>query len=99
MAEVVTMPDDARRGVASDWLARLSATDLDAAEAARFDAWVSEPANGRAYAAALSVMLELQAAAPEVLEGLNQRPTTSRRTNLRRAWFAIGGLAAAAAIA
>ncbi|HEY3947847.1 FecR family protein [Phenylobacterium sp.] len=97
MAEVATLPDDARKGAAADWLARLSAADLDASEAAVFDAWVSEPANGRAYDAALSVMLELEAAAPRIIEALDNRPAP-RRLGASRAWIALGGLAAAAAL-
>ncbi|MBS0361399.1 MAG: FecR domain-containing protein [Proteobacteria bacterium] len=92
------MPDDARRGAAADWLARLSAADLDASEAAAFDAWVSQPANGAAYDAVLSVALELQAAAPKLIEELNELPAP-RRSNASRAWLALGGVAAAAALA
>jgi transmembrane sensor len=102
MAEVFTTADDARKGAAADWLARLSpgslAADFDASEAADFDAWVSDPANARAYDAALSVMLELQTAAPAVLEGLDARPTP-RRSAAWKGWMALGGLAAAAALA
>lgn len=98
MAEVFTTANDARAGAAADWLVRLSAPGLDASTAAEFDAWVSEPANGRAYDAALSVMLEIEAAAGRIVEALAETPAP-RRAALRRGWMVAGGLAAAAAVA
>jgi len=91
----------AASAVAADWLARLSAPDFSEAEAVEFDAWLAaDPAHERAYDAALSVMLELQAVAPAVARGLAQTPP--RRPALspaaRRGWMAAGGLAAAATI-
>jgi len=106
MAEVFTTANDARKGAAADWLARLSGPGVDASPmsdelAADFDVWVSEPANGAAYDAALSVLLEIEAAAPQVLDGLSDAASQERPSRLafRRAWMTIGGLAAAAAVA
>ena len=97
MSEAWTRGDDARRASAADWLVRLQAPDLDEAEGVRFDAWLcAHPANAAAYDTALPVMLELEAAAGEILEDLQATP--ARRPD-RRGWLAVGGLAAAAAVA
>ncbi|MBS0332673.1 MAG: FecR domain-containing protein [Proteobacteria bacterium] len=98
MAQALTTSDDARKGAAADWLARLSAADLDASEAEAFDAWASDPANGRAYDAALAVMLEVQAAAPSIMRQLEAQPAPRRRS-ASRAWIALGGVAAAVTLA
>ena len=98
MADVFTTADAARKGDAADWLARLSGPESDVETATAFDAWVSDPANGRAYDRALSVMLEIEAAAPRIVEALDEA-APRRRANLSRTWMAVGGLAAAAAIA
>jgi transmembrane sensor len=98
MSEAWITGDDTRRASAADWLVRLQASDLDEVQATEFDAWLSaHPANARAYDAALGVMLELDAAAPEILRDLQAAP--ARRTTARRGWLAAGGLAAAAAVA
>jgi transmembrane sensor len=89
--------EGARRQAAADWLARLAAPDLAEDELGRFDAWLAEPANADAYDDALSVTLELQAAAPAVLGELAARP--QRRPAAARGWLIAGGLAAAATIA
>src|SRR5450432_1511322 len=103
MSEAWIREDDARRaqraGEAADWLVRLQAADLNEAQALEFDAWLSaHPANPGAYDAALSVMLELDAASAEVLGELQQ--TRARRPAMvRRGWIVAGGLAAAATVA
>ena len=90
--------EEALRASAADWLARLSAADLGEAELVRFDDWLAQPRNARAYDRALAVTLELQAAAPAILRQLKARPV--RRPLLSaRGWIAAGGLAAAATIA
>lgn len=97
MSEAWTRGDDARRAQAADWLVRLQAPQSDAADGAAFDAWLSaEPANARAYDAALATMLELQAAAGAIAEGLAAAP---RRRGASRGWLIAGGVAAAATIA
>ena len=96
MSEVLTRGDEARRDAAAGWLVRLQAADLDVAQATEFDAWLAaHPANAAAYDVGLAVMLELDAAAPELLAELRAAP--ARR--LGRGWLVAGGLAAAAAVA
>jgi transmembrane sensor len=98
MSEAWTRGDDARRASAADWLVRLQSNDLTEGEAAGFDAWLSaHPANAAAYDAALSVLLEFEAASQGVLAAL--RDTPARRRPDRRGWLVAGGLAAAAAVA
>ncbi len=104
MSEAWTRGDDARRASAADWLVRLQAPDLDETGATEFDAWLTaHPANANAYDAALSVMLELDAAAPDILHGLRtapaRRPGPALTRSARRGWLVAGGLAAAAAVA
>jgi transmembrane sensor len=104
MSEALTRGDDARRALAAEWLVRLQAADLDETRAVEFDAWLeADAANAKAYDAALAVMLELDAAGPDILDGM-QAPAARRargpRANTRqRVWLAAGGLAAAAAVA
>jgi len=103
MSEARDRADDARRASAADWLVRLQAPDLGEAEAVEFDAWLNErPVNAQAYDAALAVMLEIDAAAAQVLDGLKAAsgPRRGRLTaGARRGWLAAGGVAAAATIA
>lgn len=90
--------EEARRETAADWLVRMAAPDLDAADLGDFDAWLGEPANAAAYDDALAVTLELQAAAPAILAGIKTQP--ARRPVVgRRGWLIAGGLAAAATVA
>jgi transmembrane sensor len=94
--------DEARRaqtaGAAADWVVRLQAPDLDEAQALEFDAWLNaHPANAAAYDAALSVMLEMEGAAPDISRELRTAP--SRRRASHRGWIVAGGLAAAATVA
>lgn len=97
MSVALIRGDDARRAEAADWLVRLQAPDLGEAEACEFDAWArGDPANAKAYDAALDVMLELEAARDQVTEGLSAAP---RRRLASRGWLVAGGLAAAATIA
>jgi transmembrane sensor len=87
--------EDGRDAVAADWVVRLQGAELTEADALAFDAWLSASNdNARAYDAALSTMLEVEAAAPAIARGLRGRPA-----NGRRAWLAAGALAAAAAVA
>lgn len=91
--------EEASRAAAADWLVRLQSSDVDEAAAMEFDAWLAaDPANAAAYDAALSVMLELEAAAPRIEQALRTvRPGRSAAS--RRGWLAVGGLAAAATVA
>ncbi len=89
--------DDAA-SVAADWIVRLQAPDLDADEAAAFDAWISAPAHARAYDRALAVTFEIEAAAPQLAEALRDAPTP-RRSTASRGWIAAAGVLAAATIA
>jgi len=91
--------EEARRAQAADWLVRLQAPDLDEADAVAFDAWLAaDPANAAAYDATLSVLFEVEAAAPRIEQEL--KTARPRRTAAsRRGWLAAGGLAAAATVA
>jgi transmembrane sensor len=89
--------EDTRRASAADWVVRLQSNHFTETEVLEFDAWLSaHPANARAYDAALAVMLEFEAAADAVLDGLREAPV--RRPD-RRGWLVAGGVAAAAALA
>ena len=104
MSEAWTGGDDARRASAADWLVRLQAPDLDEAQAVEFDTWLGvHPANAAAYDTALTVMLEFDAAAPEILHGIQTAPAAHPRLvrpyPARRGWLLAGGLAAAATVA
>jgi len=98
MTALAISNEEARRETAAGWLVRLSAPDLDAAELSAFDAWLGEPANAKAYDAALAVTLELQAAAPAILKSLRSAPARKPVIG-RRGWLVAGGAAAAAAVA
>jgi len=91
--------EEVRRAQAADWLVRLQAAGLDEADAVAFDAWLAaDPANATAYDATLSVLFEVEAAAPRIEEKLKTvRP--GRSAAARRGWLAAGGLAAAATVA
>jgi transmembrane sensor len=83
---------------AADWLVKLAAPELSDEDLAGFDAWLADPANVRAYDAALAVSLELQATAPAILEEIRSRP--QRRPLISpRGWLVAGGVAAAATVA
>src|SRR6185312_10251582 len=101
MREAWTRGDDAGPASAADWLVRLQSPDLTEAEAVAFDAWLAaDPANPSAYDGALSVLLELQAAAPAIAREL-AAPAARRSLRARaatRGWIVAGGLAAAATI-
>ena len=100
MTEALIRGDDARRAFAADWLVRLQAPDLDEAQAVEFDAWITrDPANARAYDATLAVMLELEAAAPQVLSDVRATPAQRRRSAPHLGWLVAGALAAAATVA
>jgi transmembrane sensor len=99
MSEALIRGDDARRAFAADWLVRLQAPDLDEAQAVEFDAWLgADAANAKAYDAALAVMLELGAAAPDILDDI-QSASVRRPNASKSGWLAAGGLAAAGALA
>jgi transmembrane sensor len=91
--------EETRRAQAADWLVRLQSADLDEAEAVAFDAWLAaDAANAAAYDATISVLFEVEAAAPRIEAELRAaRPR--RSTASRRGWLAAGGLAAAATVA
>jgi len=91
--------EEARRAQAADWLVRLQSSNLDEAEAVAFDAWLgADPANATAYDAALSVLLEVEAAASRI-EGALKAARPRRSLAWRRGWLAAGGVAAAATVA
>lgn len=99
MREAWTRGDDARLASAADWLVRLQAPDLEAAQAVEFDAWLSaHPANAAAYDAALSIMLEMDAASGDIAREVRDAPAR-RSPASRRGWLVAGGLAAAATLA
>jgi transmembrane sensor len=81
---------------AAGWLSRLQADDLTPQEATAFDAWLSaEPANVRAYDAALQVCREIEANAG-ALESAVRARRRARDLRTRRVWLSAGALAAAA---
>src|SRR5579862_5769336 len=96
--DMTARTDDDRRSVAADWVVRLQAPNISLDEAAEFDAWLSaNTANGRAFDAALGVMQEVEASAPEIAARLPAAPV--RRSAASRTWIAVGGLAAVATLA
>jgi transmembrane sensor len=100
MTEAWLKAEDARRTAAADWVVRLQSPDLDEADALAFDAWLGSDANARAYDAALAVMLDIEAAAPLIAQGLHALPgPTAKRRISGRGWIVAGGLAAAATVA
>jgi transmembrane sensor len=88
--------DQDRTAEAADWVVRLQADDLDAADALAFDAWLqADGGNAAAYDAALALDGEFAANASAVREGLRtHRP--GRSPIFRRSYFAAGAAAAAA---
>lgn len=87
--------EESRREAAADWVVRLQAGDLGEADALAFDAWLqAAPANARAYDQALAVWTAYGRNAGRIAEALAQRREPISR---RRAWFAAGAMAAAAA--
>jgi len=91
--------DQDRQAEAADWVVRLEADGVDEAVALDFDAWLSaDPANGGAFDAALRTSQEFAANAQAVRQGLRER-RPSRAFALRGRYAAMGGLAAAAAVA
>jgi transmembrane sensor len=102
MSEAWTRGDDARPAqTAADWLVRLQAPDVDETQALEFDAWLSaHPANAAAYDAALSVLLEIEAARAAIARELSAPPARQPLSAAqRRGWLVAGGLAVAATVA
>ena len=93
------LPADSAADWAADWLVRLQAPHLDEAEAVAFDTWLcAHPGNAAAYDSVLPVMLELDAAAADILRAIKAAP--ARRPDRHPGgWLVAGGFAAAAAIA
>jgi len=90
--------DDARRESAAAWIVRLEAGDLAEADAVAFDTWLSaSPENVAAYDAALAVSQAYAAEAGAIARSLSERRVA--RPVGRRAFFAVGAVAAAAAVA
>lgn len=99
MSTVWRFGDDARRGDAATWVVRLEAGDLEETEAAIFDAWLdAAPENAAAFDEALAVSQTYAAQGLDVAEALARRRVTPAPIG-RRAVVAMGGLAAAAAVA
>jgi transmembrane sensor len=98
MRQASVQGGEAIRSEAADWLVRLQADDLDAAEAAAFDAWLdADPAHKTAFDAALGVWSEFGDAAEPVTRELN---AARRRPDFtRRVYVAAGSVAAAVAVA
>ncbi|WP_176695975.1 FecR family protein [Phenylobacterium immobile] len=107
MSERLQVAED-RLAQASDWFARLGAgAELADDEALAFDAWLdADPANTEAFDAVTATAEAYEAAAPQVLAGLElesvrraKRLATGKPAFGRRGFLAMGGLAAAAAAA
>ena len=99
MSKILRFGDDARRGDAATWVVRLEAGDLEETEAAIFDAWLcAAPDNVAAFDAALEISQAYAARGLDVAEALARRRVTPAPVG-RRAVLAMGGLAAAAAVA
>jgi transmembrane sensor len=103
MSEFPRSDDEARRQDAADWVVRLEAGDLAEADALAFDAWLgATPAHAQAFDAALAISQDYARNAAEVSRGLAERRADRvghGRTVARRAVFAGGAVAAAAALA
>jgi transmembrane sensor len=105
MSDLETRAEEIR-GEALAWLARLQRADLSEADGEAFEAWLVNPAHRDAYAVALSVWHEYEAAAPAVLVELDamRAPTHviafGRKAAPSRRWLiGAGGFAAAASLA
>lgn len=102
MSERLQVAED-RLAQASDWFARLGAgAELSDDEALAFDAWLDADAeNAQAFDAVASVAQAYEAAAEQVLAGLElENARRARKLAMgRRGFLAMGGLAAAAAAA
>ncbi len=99
MSNIWRIGDDARRDSAAAWVVRLEAGDLGETEAVSFDAWLcASPDNAQAFDAALAVSHAYAAAAAPTARALSQRRVAPKPIG-RRAVMAVGGLAAAAAVA
>lgn len=98
MIDARRQSDEVRREDAARWVVRLEAGDLSDAEAIAFDAWIGASANAAAFDEALAVSQAYAAAAIPVARDLADRPA-ARPAMGRRAVIAVGGLAAAAAVA
>jgi transmembrane sensor len=98
MSNIWRFGDDARRDDAAAWVVRLEAGELGETQAVAFDAWLSaSPENAAAFDAALAVSHAYAEAGPFVagaLSGRRAAPPVGRR-----AVFAVGAVAAAAALA
>ncbi|WP_293908145.1 FecR domain-containing protein [Phenylobacterium sp.] len=91
--------DDARREDAAAWVVRLEAGSLGETEAVAFDAWLSAaPDNANAFDAALAVSHIYAAAGDAVTKALSERRAAPAPVG-RRAFLAVGAMAAAAAVA
>lgn len=102
MSERLQVAED-RLAQASDWFARLGAgAELTDDQVLAFDAWLdADPENARAFDAVTATAQAYEAAAAQVLAGLeleNARRARKLATS-RRGFLAMGGLAAAAAAA
>ena len=99
MSNILRFGDDARRGDAAAWVVRLEAGDLAETEAAILDAWLcASPDNAAAFDATLAISQTYAAQGLNVAEGLARRRVVPAPVG-RRAVLAMGGLAAAAAVA
>ena len=96
---VTAIEDERAKAEAAGWLARLAADDAGEADGEAFDAWLeASEANRAAYARALTLMSEFEAAADAVAAELGR--AKRRPAAVGRRWLVGGfGIAAAAALA
>ena len=99
MNNVWRFGDEARRDSAAAWVVRLEAEDLAETEAVAFDGWLGASAdNAAAFEAAMAVSRLYAANASVIRRALSERRVAPRPVG-RRTVVAVGGMAAAAALA
>lgn len=101
---VVAIEEERELAEAGAWLARLQREDVTEADGLEFEAWLeAAPGNRDAYARALAVWHEFEAAAPQIhdeLAAIQRRDTLRGRGGAtRRWWLGAGGMAIAATLA
>jgi transmembrane sensor len=84
--------------LAVDWVQRLQGETLSVEDGLAFDAWLEEsPANALAYEHVLSLLSEIDAAAPEILTGVKRAEHRAAKQLVGRRWTIGAGLGALAA--
>jgi transmembrane sensor len=93
---------DVERDAATQWLARLERPDVGEADWLAFDAWLeASPRHKLAYDQALALWSELDALAPDLVQGLVAppvQPAAGRRWMVMAGGLAAAGLVAAVAV-